>query len=309
MEKFEKLKQIKVLYVEDEEDIRNEIVDILCLKVQNIFVAQNGQEGYESYLENKPDIIITDIKMPILDGIGMIEKIREIDNDIPIIITSAFADSDFFHKAIELHVDKYITKPIDVTQLLSTLDRTALVVYQKQELKQKDALLKNREKISALSELIENIAHHWRQPLSVISMSTSNMLLSKELGDLSDEEFIESCETINNITQDLSKTIETFIDFFSSENIKQTINLKNLIHNYLNLIKPSFEDKNIRIETNLEDVELQIIKNDFNQVLSILLNNAKDILLLKKPQDKFINISLNKTDEKLIFSTFAHRFQ
>ena len=56
MEKFEKLKQIKVLYVEDEEDIRNEIVDILCLKVQNIFVAQNGQEGYESYLENKPDI-------------------------------------------------------------------------------------------------------------------------------------------------------------------------------------------------------------------------------------------------------------
>ena len=80
------------------------------------------------------------------------------------------------------------------------------------------------------------------------------------------------------------------------------INLKNLIHNYLNLIKPSFEDKNIRIETNLEDVELQIIKNDFNQVLSILLNNAKDILLLKKPQDKFINISLNKTDEKLIFS-------
>lgn len=302
MAKFEKLKLINVLYVEDEVDIRDEIVDMLSLRVQKLFVSQNGQEGYESYLENKPDIIITDIKMPILDGIGMIEKIRKIDSDIPIIITSAFNDSDFFKKAIELHVDKYITKPIDFQQLLSTLDRAALVVYQKQELNHKDAMLKNREKILALSELMESIAHHWRQPLSVISTSASAILVAKEFGTLSDEVFIKSCETINKTTQNLSKTIDTFRNFFTRKDTQETINIKDLINDYLNIIKPLFEDKNIKIETNLEDLELHIEKNDFNQVLSILLNNSKDILLLKNPKEKYIQINLTKRDNEILFS-------
>jgi YesN/AraC family two-component response regulator len=120
--KFEKLKQIKVLYVEDEEDIRSEIVDMLSLKVQNVYVSINGQEGYDSYLKYKPDLIITDIKMPILDGMSMIRKIREVDSDIPIVITSAFENSDFLKESIELHVDKFITKPIDFNMLLYTLN-------------------------------------------------------------------------------------------------------------------------------------------------------------------------------------------
>ena len=156
MNKFKKLKHLKVLYVEDEIEVREEVVDILSLKVGKLFVAKNGEEGLEKYKQYHPDIIITDIKMPIMDGMQMISKIRAENIEIPIVITSAFNETEFFKSAIDLHVDKYIIKPIDIMQLFTVLDRAALVIYQKNELKHKDAMLKNKEKISAIGELLES---------------------------------------------------------------------------------------------------------------------------------------------------------
>lgn len=181
MTKYSKLKTINLLYVEDEEDVREEVEDMLGLKVDNLIVAKNGLDGLEAYKNNDIDIIITDIKMPVMDGLEMISNIREENEAIPIIVTSAFNDSTFLQKAIDLHVDKYITKPIDITQLFEVLNRASLVIYQKKELEEKDNMLKNKEKVIAMSELIENIAHHWRQPLSVISTSASGILLEKSM--------------------------------------------------------------------------------------------------------------------------------
>ena len=135
--KYHMLSNQKVLYVEDDISIREELVDILSLKIKELIVGIDGQDGLELYHKHKPDLIITDIRMPRLNGIEMIRKIRETNCDIPIIITSAFNDIDFLKESIELNVDKYITKPIDINLLFYTLNKLSLQVNQKKELDKK----------------------------------------------------------------------------------------------------------------------------------------------------------------------------
>ncbi|MBN2783052.1 MAG: diguanylate cyclase [Campylobacterales bacterium] len=131
------LKKQKILYVEDEKEIRDEMSEILEFKSKELITATNGQEGFELYNIHKPDIIITDIRMPILDGIGMISKIREFDKEVPVVIVSAFDNNDFLKESIELHVDKYVIKPIDINILIKSLEKISYELYQKFELQRK----------------------------------------------------------------------------------------------------------------------------------------------------------------------------
>ena len=302
MKKFEKLKSLNVLYVEDEIDVREEVVDILNLNIGKLYVATNGQEGYDSYKQNHPDIIITDIKMPVMDGIEMISKIRKENIDIPIVITSAFNETEFFKSAIDLHIDKYIIKPIDIMQLLEVLDRAALVIYQKQELQHKDAMLKNKEKISALGDLLQSIAHQWRQPLSIITTSASSLKIQKDFGKVSDELIDEMCEHINNNAQDLSKTIDKFARFFEDKETIETLNLKDIIEESNSMLDSSFKNNDITLLCNLEDVSIEATKKDIVQIIFTILTNAKDILLLNNIKDKYIKTELHKDNENIILT-------
>ena len=142
MKKYKRLKELTVLYVEDEIDVREEISEMLELKVGKLFISKNGKEALDIYNKEDIDIIITDIQMPIMDGMSMIEIIRETDESIPVIITTAFNETSFLKRAIDLHVDKYITKPIDFVQLISVLNRSADVVFQRKEIDKRDRVIK-----------------------------------------------------------------------------------------------------------------------------------------------------------------------
>jgi len=107
------MQEISLLYIEDDKDIQEIYVDVIRKDVDIIHLAHDGEEGYEVYLETKPDIILLDINMPKLDGLSLAKKIREIDNDVKIIITTAYAEQDKLLQAIELYLIKYILKPID----------------------------------------------------------------------------------------------------------------------------------------------------------------------------------------------------
>ncbi|MGM0623876.1 MAG: response regulator transcription factor, partial [Campylobacterota bacterium] len=96
----ETLKQMHLLYVEDDKDIQKPLSDMFQRKCKTLTVASDGQEGLQAYKEHSPDIIVTDIKMPKLDGLGMISKIRQEDEEIPIVITSAFTETSFLQEAI-----------------------------------------------------------------------------------------------------------------------------------------------------------------------------------------------------------------
>lgn len=124
------LNKISLLYVEDDEDIRSELVEVLELYIGELFVAQDGEEGLELFKKYKPDIVVSDIQMSRMDGLEMCEHIRKIDSDVPIIITTAFNDPSFLMRSIDIGVDKYITKPISITKLEEVLLRCSKFVYQ-----------------------------------------------------------------------------------------------------------------------------------------------------------------------------------
>ena len=117
-----KLTAFSVLYVEDEDGIRNNIQEILKYLFKETFTARNVEEAYAKYLNNKPDLIISDIKMPGETGIDLIKRIRMNDSKTRIIITSAFTDLEYMLQATELHLIKYIIKPITQDKLMGALE-------------------------------------------------------------------------------------------------------------------------------------------------------------------------------------------
>ena len=117
---MEKL-DISMLLVEDDTVIRNIYTQILSKHVSKLYVAGDGSEGYNSYLENNPDLILTDIKMPVMNGLDMVKKIREKDKSMRIIIMSAYGESRFFLKAIETGVKGFLVKPVETENLLNII--------------------------------------------------------------------------------------------------------------------------------------------------------------------------------------------
>ncbi|CAA6815982.1 MAG: DNA-binding response regulator [uncultured Sulfurovum sp.] len=105
-------KNIKILYVEDNDFIREEAVEYLSLIYNNVLEASNGQEALDIYAVSKPDIIISDIEMPIINGLEMVKAIRRQDKKTPIIIVTAFMNTEYLLEAVELQLVKYILKPM-----------------------------------------------------------------------------------------------------------------------------------------------------------------------------------------------------
>lgn len=117
-----KLKAFSVLYVEDEDGIRNNIEQILQHLFKESNSAKNATEAYSKYLEFNPDLIITDIKMGNETGLDLVKKIRKSDSKTRIIITSAYTDLEYLLQATELHLIKYIIKPITQDKLMEALE-------------------------------------------------------------------------------------------------------------------------------------------------------------------------------------------
>ncbi len=117
-------KNVTLLYVEDDLMTLEEISFFLKKYVKTLLIAKNGKEGLELFKEHNPDMVITDIQMPIMNGLEMSEKIFEINPNIPIAITTAFSDGNYIMRAIELGIDKYIIKPINMQELLAVIQKS-----------------------------------------------------------------------------------------------------------------------------------------------------------------------------------------
>jgi len=122
---MEKFKQFTILYIEDDEGVRTVNSRFLTRMFNEFYEAKDGQEGYELYKKYHPDIILTDINMPRLDGLSLAKKIRQTDQTTKIIISTAFSDKDYLLEAIELNLEKYIIKPLTSRNLIPALTKAA----------------------------------------------------------------------------------------------------------------------------------------------------------------------------------------
>lgn len=117
---LEKLKSLSVLYIEDEDAIRKEMVQTLSLLCKEVFDYPNAADAYKAYLEKKPNIILSDISLGGESGIDLTKRIRKIDKKTPIILLSAHTDTSYLLEATKLKLVAYLTKPINFEELKET---------------------------------------------------------------------------------------------------------------------------------------------------------------------------------------------
>jgi len=134
---------ITVLIVEDNESELEELCELLSIYFKQCYGAVDGKDGLEKFTKYRPDIILTDCSMPVMDGFCMIEKIREMDDDATVILHTVFASVDTFLKAIEHKVSGYVIKPTNVRYVLDVLARESKHILEAKELKKKNLLMQS----------------------------------------------------------------------------------------------------------------------------------------------------------------------
>lgn len=210
------MENITVLYVEDDKNISEEIDFFLSKNVKKVYIAYDGVEGIELFNKYKPDIIVTDIEMPRLNGFDMIDEILKLDKKTPIIVTSAFSETNKLLRGIELGVDAYLIKPINLKSLLQKIENLIKAKLLEKKLVEID-LLKAKEK-----ELKE------AQKKSQILLEEQNILLS--LFDKG-ESVLFKCKNDENWTiEHASRNAERIIPGYYSLAQAKGIPFSSLIH-------------------------------------------------------------------------------
>ena len=144
---------------------------------------------------------------------------------------------------------------------------------------EKERLLIQQSKMAVMGEMIGNIAHQWKQPLSTISTISTGIKIQNEMDCLKDTDLTLGMDNINNSVQYLSQTIDDFRNFFKPDKIKTNFNISDVIENTIKLMGSQFKNNNIELIKNINNAELYGYYNELLQVLINILKNAKDELI------------------------------
>ena len=302
------LSHIRPEYIGKPASINNDTVDIEKIISDLIKISKEG-EGFYSYIQNKkPDTNLPTKKVSFVKGLNnwgwiigtgfyedevnkvLQEREKEIDERFDKYVKDILLISIFLTLVL-LFISKYISKFLE----------NKFLDYKK-EIEKRQSILHQQSKMAAMGEMIGNIAHQWRQPLSTISASATGVLISKDLGVLEDSLLNDSLHKINKSAQYLSKTIDDFRNFFNPEKIKNKFLLKDTMKITSELVSAQFNSQNIEIIENIEDIEINSYENELIQALINILNNAKDALKSKeqKLDKKLIFIDIYKSKKELV---------
>jgi len=182
----------------------------------------------------------------------------------------------------------------EIPYIIVTLTDITNEIENNQILIEKDRILFQKNKMASMGEMLNNIAHQWRQPLSSISSLASGLKIKKELELVDKDDIDYTCEKILNNTNYLSQTIEDFRNFFKEKKQQEKFELKKSICESINLLKDRLKASNINTEIKIdENIKLYSFKNEFQQAILNIINNSIDAFVK------------NNSDEKIIFITFA----
>ena len=197
-------KELSVLYVEDDENLRLETSKILERMFDNVDITSNGQEGLESFKKNSYDLVITDIEMPHMNGIEMSKNIRLINNETPIVIISAYSNTDYFMESIAIGINYYILKPINMPHLVDTLYAAAKNVADKK------------------------LAHQYRLNEITLKVQKASQDVLSEITNISPN------PTIVYNQESISFMNQAFKELFDEEDLKQLVENEEYLLNFLN---------------------------------------------------------------------------
>ncbi|MDX9744692.1 MAG: response regulator, partial [Arcobacteraceae bacterium] len=294
-------KGITALYVEDEEAIRSAIGGLLKTFFKEFIICENGLEGLHAFEENqdKIDVIITDINMPKLNGLDMLDKIKEISPFIPMLITTAHNDAGFLHRAIDIGVTGYINKPIDVRKLLDVIKKNVLPIIEKKRLEaeiihQQEKEIQNA-KFLAIGQLAAGITHEINTPLTYIKATFE--MMQYDIDEIENIELknrmVEDTKTILDGIRRMENIISSMKEIASQTKMdKEPVNIYKTImvaltmtHNKCKHISNVYFNNQL-YTTIMEHDDLEIMSNiqkqRIEQVWIVIINNAMDELIKKE---------------------------
>lgn len=331
MFKKEFLKQLTILFIEDDEITRTQLEKMLNRLFKKVIVANNGLDGYEKYQEdkvgeNKIDLILSDINMPIMNGIEMLEKIRVNDSSIPVIFSTARTETEYLIKAISLGVEYYVLKPMNIEDTLNKIEKICEKKYYQKLIQSKTLELKEYLKI------INKVSTIYKMDSNKNIIFANQLFLSflgySEVDDIKEKSFYDliSNDIDKNIIIKLWETLEknepwtsdikyknlkgevfyiksTFLKIINESHYEyicigfdstNEVNKKREFHkNILNNIK----DKSIEINQSLKDL----------QTKDLIISNLENELKIEKQRNidfqsqiKYYENELKTVDDRVI---------
>ena len=220
---------------------------------------------------------------------------------ILLIITSIIIILFLYRQYLLKHTNKYLKEEIiKRTQELEELNKNLEIRISKEV--EKNRLIQEKlfktDKLASMGEMISNIAHQWRQPLSIISTIATGIKLQKEFNNLTDDILIKDMDLINKNAQYLSETINDFRNFIKGDRKLQTFNLSETIYNFINIIDASIKSNNINLVLDLDKkIVIDGYPNELIQCLINIFNNSKDALLENNINKYLIFLSTKKEND------------
>jgi len=162
------------------------------------------------------------------------------------------------------------------------------------EIRRKDEMLIEQNRLASMGEMLNNIAHQWRQPLNNVSLIIQNVQLTHEGGELTKESLAKEVDVAMEIIQYMSRTIDDFRNFFRQDKNKKTFSLKTAVTGAIEFMAPSLTQSGIGVELQVEtdDIEAYGYANEYSQVLLNIINNTKDMVKEREPDAPKISIRI-----------------
>jgi len=285
----------KILIVEDNQVIRQELLDVMEMEDYQVVEAKDGDEGIKLAKEKLPDIIVSDMLMPNKNGLEMMKEIKSnpFTENIPFIFLSALSDKEYIRNTLDLGAEDYLTKPISTEDLLLAI-----------KLKLRDSK-KSEERLNKLRmNVLKSIPHELRTPLN--SILGFSYLIKTDNDRLTKDEIKEFAEHINESGNRVLHLIENYLIYIKlrtiSTNNRSIIELKdNYCECISDVIKTKINDlsdnKN-RFILEIEDQLISIKQEHFDVLLREIISNA----IKFSDNDGIIKISTKKENKKLILT-------
>ncbi|MCG6911191.1 MAG: response regulator [Deltaproteobacteria bacterium] len=283
-----------IVLIDDERDIRDVVSISLKDSGYHVEVAADGQAGLDLCLEKKPQIVITDIRMPGVDGIQVLTALKKSDPDIEVIVITAFADMDLAVKALQLDASDFITKPIHDETLHLALRRARERYTARKQARDYTALLEkenatqaqilHQDKMMSLGRLAASVVHEINNPLSGILNYSRLMIKVLEKEDLNEERrsrFLRYLDLVEKESDRCSKIVSGLLAFSrKSPPSFAPVNVADLLERCIALSRHRLALSGIDLTRSIPG-GLPAVRGDFNQLQQCVINlifNAMDAM-------------------------------